>query len=85
MWLCVGQADHLHMCGQMVVGCGGCVWVLGVSALHYSTGNQEGFWTLASACALHLTANYSCPSISGAYWKFQGYPEVLGVVLEFGS
>jgi len=24
--------------------------VLGVSALHYSTGSQEGFWTLASAC-----------------------------------
>jgi len=50
----------------MVVGCGGCVWVLGVSSLY-------------------LTAHYSCPSISGAYWKFQGYPEVLGVVLEFGS
>jgi len=30
-------------------------WMLGVSALHYSTGSQEGFRTLASACALHLT------------------------------
>src|SRR5882724_2944281 len=44
--------------------------VLGVSALHYSTGSQEGFWTLASAHALHLTTFYLGLSISGAYWKF---------------
>src|SRR5882724_7782483 len=46
------------------------VTLLGVNALHYSTRNWEGFWTLASACALCLTTHYSCPSISGAYWKF---------------
>src|SRR5882724_5113072 len=30
----------------------------------------EGFQTLASACALHPTTHYLCPSISDVYWKF---------------
>ena len=59
--------------------------VLGVSALHYSTGNWEVFWTLASAHALHLTTYYLCPSISGVCQKFQGFPGGLEVVQEFGS
>jgi len=57
--------------------------MLQVSGLHYSTGSQEGFQTLASAHPLHLTTHYLCPSISGAYQKFQGYLEVSGVVWEF--
>jgi len=57
-------------------------FMLGVSALHYSTGTWEGFWMLVSACTLCLTTHYSCPSISGAYQRFWGCPEVSGVNLE---
>ena len=41
--------------------------MLGVSALHYSTRSREEFQALASACALHLTTSYSCPSISDVF------------------
>ena len=54
------------------------------SALHYSTWSWEGFRMLASAHALCLTTSYSCPSISGAFWGLQGFPDVSEVVQEFG-
>jgi len=59
--------------------------MLQVSALHYSTRNQEGFQTLASACMLCLTTHYSCLSISGVCQEFWGYLEVSGVVWGFRS
>jgi len=55
------------------------------SALHYSTWSQEGFWTLASAHALHLTTSYLCMSISDALQGLWGFPEVSEVVREFRS
>jgi len=52
------------------------------SALHYSTWSQEGFQTLDSAHALHLTTWYS---FSDAFQGLQGFSGVLEVVWEFRS
>ena len=58
-----GFLAKLFACGYSVQ--------LDVSALHYSTGSQEGFQTLASAHALCLTTSYSCLSISDAIWRLR--------------
>src|SRR5882724_524506 len=53
--------------------------LLGVSALHYSTGSQEGFQTLASACVLCLTTFYSVSEY------FKSVPEALRMSRSFVS
>src|SRR5882724_10645090 len=47
--------------------------VLGVSALHYSTGSQnsEGVWTVASACVLHQPTIMHLSISIVSVWKFR--------------
>jgi len=58
--------------------------MLGVSALHYSTGNQEGFGSCFSSCTAH---NY--PLLMSEYFRcVLEVPRLSGsfrVVWEFGS
>ena len=58
--------------------------MLGVKCTALLNWSQEGVRTLASACALRLTTNYSCPSILGAF-RFRVVPDGLEEIWEFGS